>query len=59
MFIYRNKNDEEEKSMKYQHYCVEWDDMLIDETCPEFACCLCFEGEEFEQLRREANETHS
>ena len=25
----------------YKHYCPEWDYMVIDETCPEFECCLC------------------
>lgn len=23
------------------HYCTEWDDLPIDETCEEFAACLC------------------
>ncbi len=26
---------------KYAHYCYEWDDMLIDETCEEFSACVC------------------
>lgn len=28
---------------KYSHYCAEWDDLPIDETCEEFMCCSCFE----------------
>lgn len=28
----------------WKHYCHEWDGMAIDETCPEFEACLCFEG---------------
>lgn len=29
----------------YAHYCYDWDELPIDETCPEFACCTCeFEG---------------
>lgn len=27
---------------KYKHYCWEWDEMAIDETCPEFLSCTCF-----------------
>lgn len=26
---------------KHGHWCVEWDGLPIDETCPEFAACLC------------------
>lgn len=26
---------------KFRHYCYEWDDMAIDENCPEFAWCTC------------------
>lgn len=28
--------------MLYKHYCYEWDMLLIDESCPEFECCICF-----------------
>jgi hypothetical protein len=28
---------------KYKHYCHEWDGLEIDETCPEFSGCSCFE----------------
>jgi hypothetical protein len=27
---------------KHIHDCPDWDGLRIDETCPEFACCLCF-----------------
>ena len=27
---------------KYSHYCGEWDDLPIDETCSEFMVCTCF-----------------
>ena len=26
---------------KFAHYCNEWDGMTVDETCAEFAACLC------------------
>lgn len=26
---------------KFKHYCWEWDEMAIDETCPEFKFCTC------------------
>lgn len=29
---------------KYKHYCNEFDGLPIDETCIEFAYCLCFES---------------
>jgi hypothetical protein len=28
---------------QYRHYCPEFDGMAIDETCPEFEYCLCYE----------------
>jgi hypothetical protein len=31
---------------RYAHYCYEWDDLPVDETCPEFECCICFTAEE-------------
>lgn len=31
---------------KFAHWCLEWDDLPIDETCPEFKVCLCFPTEE-------------
>lgn len=27
---------------KYSHWCLDWDGMPIDETCPEFECCTCY-----------------
>jgi hypothetical protein len=27
---------------KYQHNCLEWDGLQIDEFCPEFESCTCF-----------------
>jgi len=33
---------------KYKHYCIEWDGMAIDETCPEFKTCLCYDKEKNE-----------
>ncbi len=38
--------------MKYEHYCAEWDDMLIDETCQEIACCMCFNNYEFNEYKQ-------
>jgi len=26
----------------YRHWCFEWDELPVDETTPEFDCCLCF-----------------
>lgn len=28
--------------MKNEHYCPEWDYMLIDSTCPEYEVCTCY-----------------
>jgi len=25
----------------YAHFCYDWDEMLIDETDPEFNSCMC------------------
>lgn len=25
-----------------KHYCPDWDGLAIDENCPEFECCTCF-----------------
>ena len=30
---------------KYAHFCPDWDFMAIDETCPEFEVCLCYNKE--------------
>lgn len=27
---------------KYKHYCLDWDGLPVDETCPEFECCTCY-----------------
>ena len=27
---------------KYRHFCNDWDDLPIDETCPEFDGCTCW-----------------
>jgi len=24
------------------HFCTEWDDLVIDDSCEEFAACTCF-----------------
>ena len=26
---------------KAAHFCLDWDDLPIDETCPEYECCTC------------------
>lgn len=45
---------------KYKHYCYDWDDMAIDETCPEFESCLCFtNNEEVERLKNEIQSHNS
>jgi hypothetical protein len=28
---------------KYAHWCHDWDGLPVDETCPEWSCCLCWE----------------
>ncbi len=41
---------------KYKHYCNEFDGLPIDETCIEFAYCLCFEkNKEIEQIQDKLN----
>lgn len=30
------------EASKFRHKCPEWDYMDIDETYPEFECCICF-----------------
>jgi len=32
--------------MRYRHFCYDWDELEIDETCPEFAFCTCYDGDE-------------
>ena len=27
---------------QFCHFCNDWDDLPIDETCPEFDGCTCF-----------------
>lgn len=29
--------------MRYDHECIEWDGMRIDESCSEFYCCRCYD----------------
>lgn len=26
---------------RYQHWCCDWDDLPIDDTCEEFKACTC------------------
>jgi len=33
---------EDQNKYPFLHFCHEWDGMLIDETFPEFDCCICF-----------------
>lgn len=40
---------------RYGHWCLEWDDLPVDETCEEIAWCQCFEGDlQFEAIREKA-----
>jgi hypothetical protein len=32
--------------MNYKHECPDWDYAEIDETMPEFECCLCYKENE-------------
>lgn len=36
---------------KYKHFCWDWDGMAIDETCPEFESCLCYDAAEVKELK--------
>lgn len=27
-----------------RHWCFDWDELPIDETCDEIECCHCFES---------------
>ncbi len=40
-----NYEKEEMKKLhgQYKHFCPEFDGMAIDETCPEFEYCICYE----------------
>ena len=30
---------------KFKHFCVEWDELEIDEYDPEFSACTCYREE--------------
>lgn len=39
---------------KYRHWCADWDQLPIDETCAEFEVCTCVENtEEVERIKNE------
>lgn len=48
---------------RYAHWCEDWDELPIDETCMEFCACTCYSGSSVdgiqEKLRaeRSADET--
>lgn len=35
---------------KYSHRCPDWDLLPIDETCPEFSGCTCYQAPAPEEL---------
>lgn len=37
---------------KFKHYCPDWDELAIDETCVEFEHCLCEFEEQRDQRRK-------
>jgi hypothetical protein len=39
----------------YGHWCREWDDLPIDETCLEMANCCCFDTPEFQAIKAHQN----
>lgn len=45
-------------SGKYAHWCHEWDELPIDETCLEFICCNCYSGLEFQEARSKCEKEH-
>ena len=40
----------------YLHWCHEWDGMLIDDSDPEFDCCLCYPKEDMPGWRQRGEE---
>lgn len=34
-----------------EHYCPDWDGMLIQPSDPEFDCCLCWVLDEIDPLK--------
>lgn len=40
---------------RFAHWCAEWDDLPIDETCQEFEFCGCYDdtehGEEVAEIQ--------
>lgn len=41
--------------MNYKHECPEWDYAEIDETMPEFECCLCYKENEQNDTEKPRN----
>lgn len=41
---------------KYLHECIEWDFMLIDESCCEIFCCGCYDDSEFKNIKKKYND---
>jgi len=33
---------------RLKHYCPDWDYLPIDETCPEYSGCTCYQSEKEE-----------
>lgn len=42
----------EELTGKFKHFCLEHDDLPIDETCPEIINCLCFMAEDIKEVKK-------
>ena len=38
---------------EYGHWCLEWDELPIDETCIEFAACKCYKEEGAEAYKEQ------
>ena len=44
---------------KYAHWCLDWDELPIDESCAEFMHCNCFVNEEeVDKLKKEIREKY-
>lgn len=43
---------------KWGHYCYDWDDLPIDETCEEFNYCFCKFADEYGEKPSGPEENH-
>lgn len=41
---------------RFRHYCYDWDELPVDETCEEFEACCCEFGNEYGFPRAETKQ---